>query len=161
MKTIKPLALVLAICCSPTFAGTVIGVSDGDTLTVLNAGRPVKVRLANIDAPEKKQPFGARSKQSLSDLCFGREATLDSDKQDRYGRTVAVVHCGSVNANVAQVRRGMAWVYPQYNHDPSLPAIESAARSSKVGLWSDPEPVEPWLFRKERKSRSALQAKAN
>lgn len=147
----KKLALMFALVCTQTNAATVIGISDGDTLTVMSKGHPLKVRLANIDAPEKKQPFGARSKQSLSDLCFGREATLDLDKKDRYGRTVAVVHCGGVNANVAQVRRGMAWVYPQYNHDPSLPAIETAARSSRVGLWSDPEPMEPWLFRKERR----------
>lgn len=157
----KHFALVLALLCNQSHAGTVIGVSDGDTLTVLNDGRPVKVRLANIDAPEKKQPFGARSKQSLSDICFGRDATLDSGKKDRYGRTVAVVHCGTMNANVAQVRKGMAWVYPQYNHDPSLPALELAARSSRVGLWSDPDPLEPWLFRKERKSKGSLQAKAN
>lgn len=157
----KKFALALALVCTQTTAATVIGISDGDTLTVLSNGHPMKVRLANIDAPEKKQPFGARSKQSLSDLCFGREATLDSDKKDRYGRTVAVVHCGAVNANVAQVRKGMAWVYPQYNHDPSLPAVELAARSSRVGLWSDPEPVEPWLFRKERKSKASLQTHAN
>lgn len=150
----KKLALMLALVCTQSNAATVIGISDGDTLTVLSNGHPLKVRLANIDAPEKKQPFGARSKQSLSDLCFGREATLDSDKKDRYGRTVAVVHCGGINANVAQVRRGMAWVYPQYNHDASLPALETAARSSRVGLWSDPEPMEPWLFRKERKGQT-------
>ncbi|MTW09143.1 nuclease [Pseudoduganella eburnea] len=150
----KRLALMFALVCTQSNAATVIGISDGDTLTVLSSGHPVKVRLANIDAPEKKQPFGARSKQSLSDLCFGREATLDSGKKDRYGRTVAVVHCGGVNANVAQVRRGMAWVYPQYNHDPSLPALETAARSSRVGLWSDPEPMEPWLFRKERRGQT-------
>lgn len=161
LKGMKQFALVFALFCSQSYAGTVIGVADGDTLTVLSEGHPVKVRLANIDAPEKKQPFGARSKQSLSDLCFGRDATLDSDKKDRYGRTVAVVHCGTVNANVAQVRRGMAWVYPDYNHDVSLPAVEAAARSSRVGLWSDPEPMEPWLFRKERKSRGSLQGKAN
>jgi len=153
----KRLALILALVCTQSRAATVVGISDGDTLTVLDNGHPVKVRLANIDAPEKKQPFGAKSKQSLSDLCFGRDATLDSDKHDRYGRTVAVVHCGTVNANVAQVRRGMAWVYPQYNHDPSLPAVEAAARSSRVGLWSGREPQEPWLFRKERR----LQAKSN
>jgi hypothetical protein len=99
------LALILALACAQAPAATVIGVSDGDTLTVLSKGRPVKVRLANIDAPEKQQPFGARSKQSLSDLCYGRDASLESTSKDRYGRTVAVVHCGDVNANVAQVSR--------------------------------------------------------
>ena len=149
----KRLVLILALSCAQAPAATVIGVSDGDTLTVLNKGRPVKVRLANIDAPEKQQPFGARSKQSLSELCYGRDATIKSSNKDRYGRTVAVVHCGDVNVNVAQVSRGMAWVYRQYNHDASLPAVEAVARLSRTGLWSDPMPLEPWLFRRDRKAR--------
>ncbi len=149
----KRLVLILALSCAQAPAATVIGVSDGDTLTVLNKGRPVKVRLANIDAPEKQQPFGARSKQSLSELCYGRDATIKSSNKDRYGRTVAVVHCGDVNVNVAQVSRGMAWVYRQYHHDASLPAVEAVARLSRTGLWSDPMPLEPWLFRRDRKAR--------
>ena len=152
----KKLALVFALVCTQPHAATVVGVADGDTLTILSKGRPVKVRLANIDAPEKQQAFGARSKQSLSDLCFGRDAVLQSSTRDRYGRTVAVVHCDAVNANVAQVTRGMAWVYRQYNHDKALPAIEAMARMSRVGLWSERNPVEPWLFRKERKARSGF-----
>ncbi|WP_342117309.1 thermonuclease family protein [Pseudoduganella sp. OTU4001] len=151
----KKLVLALALACTNASAATVIGVSDGDTLTVLNKGRPLKVRLANIDAPEKAQPYGARSKQALSELCFGRNATLDGAKKDRYGRTVAVVHCDAINANVAQVRNGMAWVYTQYNHDAALPAIEAMARFARVGLWSERRPQEPWLFRKERKSRNS------
>lgn len=147
----KKFALILALACAQAPAATVIGVSDGDTLTVLSKGRPLKVRLANIDAPEKQQPFGVRSKQSLSELCYGRDATIKSSGKDRYGRTVAVVHCGDVNASVAQVSRGMAWVYRQYNHDASLPAVEAVARLSRLGLWSDGNPVEPWLFRRERK----------
>ena len=141
-------------------AAPVIGVSDGDTLTVLSRGRPVKVRLANIDAPEKQQAFGTRSKQSLSELCFGRDATLKSSNKDRYGRTVAVVHCGDVNVNVAQVSRGMAWVYRQYNRDASLPAVEAMARLSRSGLWSDPDPLAPWQFRSARKA-GRLHAAAN
>ena len=149
----KKIALLLALFCAQAHADQVVGVSDGDTLTVLRNGKQVKVRLANIDAPEKKQPFGARSKQALSLLCFGRNAALEAGETDRYGRMVAVVHCGGVNANVAQVRNGMAWVYRQYNHDASLPAVEAVARLSRTGLWSDPMPLEPWLFRKDRKAR--------
>ncbi|WP_154668209.1 thermonuclease family protein [Pseudoduganella violaceinigra] len=146
--------MILALICKQSCADPVIGVSDGDTLTVLSGGQPVKVRLANIDAPEKKQPYGARSKQSLSDMCFGRDATLASTNKDRYGRTVAVVHCGAVNVNVAQVRKGMAWVYPQYNHDASLPAVEAEARGAHVGLWAERNPLEPWVYRKERKAKT-------
>jgi micrococcal nuclease len=151
----KKIVLSLALICTQAPAATVIGVADGDTLTVLSKGRPLKVRLANIDAPEKKQPFGARSKQSLSDLCYGRDATIQSSNKDRYGRTVAVVHCDAVNVNVAQVSRGMAWVYRQYNHDATLPAVEATARLSRVGLWSEARPLEPWVYRKERKAATA------
>lgn len=124
-----------------------IGIQDGDTLTVLRAGRPLKVRLADIDAPEKKQPFGARSKQSLSDLCFHRDAELDIRTIDKYGRTVARVHCDGVDANLAQVERGFAWVYTQYNKDSSLPAVQERAKSAHAGLWADRNPVPPWEFR--------------
>jgi len=148
----KGFALILALLCSRAYAGLVIGVADGDTLTVLSEGRQVKVRLANIDAPEKKQAFGARSKQSLAAMCFGRNAVLDGATRDKYGRTVAVVHCGGVNANAAQVRNGMAWVYRQYNRDLALLDIEASARTSRVGLWSEPRPLEPWVYRKRRKA---------
>lgn len=97
------------------FLATVIGISDGDTLTVLDEDKQqVKIRLAEIDAPEKKQPFGTKSKQSLSDLCFGKQAEIIPQVKDRYKRTVARVRCAGVDANAEQVNRGMAWVYRQY-----------------------------------------------
>ncbi len=76
-----------------TVTGRVVGVADGDTLTVLHDRKQIKVRLTEIDAPEKKQAFGNRSKQSLSDLCFNKTATLDNKGKDRYGRTLARVTC--------------------------------------------------------------------
>ena len=88
-------------------SGKVVAVADGDTLTVLFNHRQVKVRLTEIDAPEKKQQFGNRSKQSLSDLCFNKTATLADTGKDRYGRTLARVYCDGVDANAEQVRRGM------------------------------------------------------
>lgn len=138
------LALAIAL---PAHADQVIGIADGDTLTVLHAGRPLKVRLADIDAPEKRQPWGQRSKQSLSDLCFKRDAQLYIQTVDKYGRTVARVTCAGTDANRAQVERGMAWVYDKYNLDASLPAVQAAARSRGAGLWADPVPVPPWEFR--------------
>lgn len=131
------------------FAAQVISVSDGDTLTVLEGQRQVKIRLANIDAPEKAQPFGQRSKQSLSDLCFGKDASYYTQSIDRYGRTVAVVTCAGIQANRAQIERGMAHVYPKYNQDPSLPAIQDAARADRRGLFSDSDPVPPWVWRRK------------
>jgi endonuclease YncB( thermonuclease family) len=130
----------------------VVGIADGDTLTVLcNNNEQVKIRLAEIDAPEKKQPFGNRSKQSLAGMCFQKQAEIKPQTKDRYGRTVARVICDGADANVEQVKRGMAWVYDKYVRDRSLYAIQDKARASKVGLWADDKPVKPWKYRRANK----------
>ena len=130
------------------FTGKVVAVADGDTITVMRDLVPVKLRLLEIDAPEKKQAFGARSKQSLSDLCFNKTATLIEKGRDRYGRTLARVSCEGVDANAEQVRRGMAWVYDRYVTDRALYAVQTEARDAGRGLWSDPDPVPPWQWRR-------------
>ena len=130
-------------------ADTVVGVSDGDTLTVLTKQRErVRVRLAEIDAPEKAQAFGERSKQSLSSLCFGKRAALQGRERDRYGRLVARVQCDGVDAQAHQVRNGMAWVYRQYSSDRQLLGFERQAQQERRGLWQDPHAVAPWNFRR-------------
>lgn len=139
------------LCLSLTAAAhQVIGIADGDTLTLLVNQRPLKIRLANIDAPEKKQAFGQRSRQSLSELCWKKNAKYEVQDIDRYKRTVAVVHCGGVNVNRLQVERGMAWVYPRYNKDMHLPALQDAAQRDGRGLWFDREPVPPWQWRRKK-----------
>lgn len=132
----------------PAYAAKVIGIADGDTLTVLHHRQPLKIRLANIDAPEKKQPFGQVSKKSLSALCFGREASYDGRTKDRFGRTVARVTCAGIDVNRAQVERGLAWVDDKYNTDRSLLSVQANAKSSGKGLWRDKVPVPPWEFRR-------------
>jgi endonuclease YncB( thermonuclease family) len=130
------------------FTGKVVSVADGDTITVLREHEQIKVRLNEIDAPEKAQAFGNRSKQSLSELCFDKTATLADQGKDRYGRTLARVHCEGIDANTEQVRRGMAWVYRKYApKDSPLYASEDEARAAKRGLWVDAEPVPPWEWR--------------
>lgn len=153
MRKLHPLLfislLIAASASAEEIIGRVVGVADGDTLTILvNEHERIKVRLAEIDAPEKAQPFGQRSKQSLSDLCFGKDAVLQKTDTDRYGRTVAKVHCAGVYANAKQIRVGLAWAYRKYLHDQSLLALENEARASKRGLWIDGNPVPPWEFRK-------------
>ncbi|HEY0846266.1 MAG TPA: thermonuclease family protein [Noviherbaspirillum sp.] len=137
---------------TPAYAYKVIGIADGDTLTLLVRGKPLKIRLANIDAPESRQAFGTRSKQHLSTLCYGKEATYRAQDIDRYGRTVAVVYCDGVEANRMQVEYGMAWVNDRYNRDPSLLRLQQEAREMRRGLWSDPRPVPPWRWRKQSKA---------
>lgn len=131
------------------FLATVIGISDGDTLTVLNEDKQqVKIRLAEIDAPENGQPFGTKSKQSLSDLCFGKQAKVTPRAKDQLGRTVARVSCDGVDANSEQVSRGMAWVYRKYAKDHNLFIFEHEAKRQKRGLWADKFPTPPWKWRK-------------
>ena len=142
-----------------TLTGKVVGVADGDTITVLDSSNTqYKIRLAGIDAPEKKQAFGNVSKQSLSDLVYGKQVDVDWEKQDRYGRTVGKVFVNGTNANLVQVKRGLAWYYKKYQNELILDDrldylhAQEAAESSKVGLWADREPTPPWDFRKSRRS---------
>ncbi len=128
--------------------GQVIGIVEGDALTVAVESRQVRVRLAEIDAPEMNQPFGKRSKQSLSDLCFWVKAELAIRGKDQYGRKRAIVICNGVDANAEQVKRGMAWVFDKHDKDPALVKLEEEARAEKRGLWLDNHSIPPWQWRK-------------
>ncbi|SFN10623.1 Endonuclease YncB, thermonuclease family [Formivibrio citricus] len=140
-----------------TLHGTVIGISDGDTLTLLSNQRQHKVRLAQIDAPEKDQPYGQRAKRSLSDLAYRREARVEVEAEDKYGRTVGTIWINGRNINEEQLRRGMAWVYTQYAHSPELLTIQQEARQAQRGLWADANPTPPWKWRHTRPSASHSQ----
>lgn len=146
------LALVLITCSAQAdFRGEVVGVTDGDTVTVLRGREQVKVRLAEIDAPERKQPFGQRSRQSLAEMVFRQDVLVIEQGKDRYGRSVGRLQLGSLDANAEQVRRGMAWVFDRYVKDRSLYDLQNEARQAKRGLWADPAPVEPWEWRRSRR----------
>jgi endonuclease YncB( thermonuclease family) len=133
-------------------AGRVVEIAGGDALTILDAGkRRHEVRLADIDAPRMGQPFGARSRQSLSDLCLGKHAAVEDAAPERDGRDIGRVKCAGVDASKAQVRLGMAWVYRRYAPRHSvLYGIENEARIRRRGLWADPDPVPPWEWRRTR-----------
>lgn len=152
------LLLIVTSVQAETLLGRVVGVADGDTITILdNTNTQYKIRLAGIDAPEKKQPFGNVSKKSLSDLVYGKQVSVDYSKQDRYGRTVGKVLIDGADANLEQVKRGFAWFYKKYQNEQSLQDrldylhAQEAAELSKVGLWVEPNPVAPWDFRKSRR----------
>lgn len=130
----------------------VVAISDGDTLKA-RCGEPgayeqVTIRLAEIDAPEKGQAFGTRSKQALSDLCYRVEATIRPQTLDRYGRTVAKVECRGLDAGSEMIRQGMAWRFVRYSRDAAMQPLENAARNARTGLWADPAPVAPWEWRR-------------
>lgn len=142
----------LQVAYAETINGKVISISDGDTLTILLDGnRQIKIRLAAIDAPEKNQAFGNRAKQQLSDLCFGKNATLEVISTDRYGRTVGDIYCAGTNANLEMVKLGLAWVFRKYDKGfEYLYASEEEAKTAKRGLWTDPNPIAPWDWRKAK-----------
>ena len=138
--------------------GRVVGVSDGDTITVLADGqRQFRIRLSGIDAPEKKQAFGAIAKQTLSHQVYGKPVLVEWSKVDRYGRIVGRIELGGRDVNLQQVREGSAWVYTQYLRD--LPEAdrrlyleaEQQAREERRGLWRDAAPEPPWQWRRERR----------
>lgn len=146
------ICIAWALAPTPSFAdlsGTVVAVSDGDTLTVLVDRQQVKVRIADIDAPESKQPFGTRSRQALSQLCHRKPAHVVDSGKDRYGRTIGRVSCAGQDAASHQVAAGMAWVFVRYA-PPSSPlySLEAEARAARRGLWADPSPIPPWDWRR-------------
>lgn len=152
------LALVITAAQAEQVQGRVVGVTDGDTVTVLDDHKVQhKIRLAGIDAPEKGMPYGQRSKQYLSDLVFGKTVTLEGDKVDRYGRTVAKVILNGRDVNLAQIAAGMAWHYKKYDREQTANdrmlygAEELNARAARRGLWGDPQPVAPWDWRAEKR----------
>jgi endonuclease YncB( thermonuclease family) len=147
-----------------TVAGKVVGVADGDTVTVLDAVKVQhKIRLAGIDAPEKAQPFGQRSKENLSQLVFGKNVTVETGKIDRYGRTVGKVLIGGVDANLEQVRAGFAWHYKKYEREQSAEdrtvyaRAEIDARGKRAGLWRDLSQVAPWDWRNCRRGKAGTE----
>jgi len=154
----KTLFVIFALALSPPawadITGYVVGVADGDTITVLDADKMQhKIRLTGIDAPEKKQPFGNRSKQSLSDMVFNKTVTVETDKRDRYGRELGKVLVGGKDVNLEQVRAGMAWHYKAYERTQSdtdrqaYADAENEAKAAKRGLWVDVDPIPPWDWR--------------
>ena len=160
MKWFTAVLLTLALTAhAETITGRVVGVADGDTITVLDADKVQhKIRLSGIDAPEKKQAFGNRSKKSLSALAFDKTVNVETEKRDRYGRQIGKVLVDGRDVNLVQVERGMAWFYRQYQRDQApndrrlYEAAEDAARADKRGLWRDDGPVPPWEFRHRGKT---------
>ncbi len=160
----RSLLVILALLCgqaaAETLMGVVVSVADGDTITVLDAERQQhKIRLAGIDAPEKKQPFGQKSKASLSSMVFGKRVTVEWTKRDRYQRIIGVVLVNGVDSNLEQVKAGMAWWYRQYAKEQTAQqrtayeVAENQAKAGRVGLWADANPVAPWEFRHGKKWR--------
>lgn len=154
------IALLGLPCQADLISGRVVSVSDGDTITVLDANKVQhKIRLAGIDAPERTQAFGQRSRESLAELVANQAVIVETNKQDRYGRYVGKVLIDGQDVNVEQIRRGLAWFYRQYEQELSdsdrqrYDRAEIEARESRRGLWVDKRPVAPWDLRASKRQR--------
>jgi endonuclease YncB( thermonuclease family) len=147
--------------CAEELSGEVVGIIDGDTLIVLVDERQLRVRLAEIDAPEKGQAFGKKARQHLGDLCIRRPAQVTSQVRDAYGRIVARVQCDGTDVSEAQVRAGFAWVFTKYAPlDSPLYVLEAQARAARRGLWAGSRPQAPWDWRAPLTARRDAQADA-
>lgn len=140
---------------SVELVGKVIKVTDGDTITILDANKEkFKIRLSGIDAPERKQAFGRVSKQSLSEMIAGKEVTVDYNKRNRYGRVIGKILYQNIDINLEQVKRGLAWHYKKYEREQHVEDRtiyahqEYLALKNKLGLWADNNSIPPWNYRK-------------
>jgi len=172
--------LITGTALADSFTGKVIGVSDGDTITVLVTNSPnhfahnhsanlpssspslpsrpsvslspVKVRLAEIDTPERHQAFGTQAKKALSRKIFGKTVKVLYETRDRYGRIIGKIYLGDRWVNKEMVEEGFAWHYKYYSKDKELAAAETTARAKKAGLWSHKDPTPPWEFRRTKRT---------
>jgi len=135
------------------WSGKAVGVSDGDTITVLHDGKGEKIRLYGIDTPEKRQAFGKKAKQFTSSMVFDKTVEVETKDTDRYGRTVGLVYINGESINETLIKNGYAWVYRKYCKESFCKDwlnLESAARYGKIGLWSESNSVPPWNFRRKK-----------
>ena len=137
--------------------GEVVSIADGDTITILTSGKAqIKVRLAEIDTPERGQPYGTAAKQALADKVFRQQVRVVVDAVDKYGRQVGYVYLGTRNINREMVAEGHAWAYRRYLKDHSLLVIEDQARATGLGLWglSEARHTPPWRWREQRRMKN-------
>jgi len=130
------------------FSAKVIEVLDGDTVLIVRSGGLLKVRLAEIDAPEKAQAFGKDSKRSLVDMVKGKQVRFISRTVDQYGRLVAFLDIDGLEVNAEQIRRGLAWEYSNYHSNKVLIDLQEEAKKESRGMWAQDKPIPPWKWRK-------------
>ncbi len=133
---------------APTHLWRVVGVHDGDTITCLDeSNQQQKVRLSSIDAPEVGQEYGRASREALAAMVFGKTVTVADEGRDQYGRWIGAVTVDGLDVNRQMIATGNAWHYTEFSNDPTLAALQEQARTQKIGLWSQPDPIAPWQFR--------------
>lgn len=145
------LALGTLLAGADELRGRIVRVSDGDTVTVLDAANTQhKIRLLDIDAPESSQAFGQKSRDLLASFIAGKDVRVEFSEKDQYGRVLGTIFLDDLDVNLKMVEEGMAWRY-HYSKNPRYGAAMDAARTARRGLWADRDPLDPWAFRKLKK----------
>lgn len=138
-----------------TITGKVVKVADGDTITVLQNKKKIRVRFYGIDAPEKSQEYGVKSLDILKKMVENKEVKVEVKDRDQYGRTVGIVYCGDVNVNKYMLETGNAWWYKKIAaNEKEFEAAQEKAKSEKLGLWKDSNPTPPWQYRYDTKKKN-------
>ena len=151
IKPLLALIILSSYLLSYELIGKVVKVSDGDTITILTSDKTqYKIRLNDIDAPEKKQAFGNKSKDNLDKYIAGKTVTVQYKEKDKYKRILGTIYYQNKDINLQQIKDGYAWVYKKYSKNQEYYKAEKLARDKKIGLWSDKKPLEPWEFRKNK-----------
>ncbi len=134
-----------------TFSGKCVAIGDGDTISVMKDGRAVKIRIEGIDCPELGQDFGAAAKRFTSSRVFGKVVDVKEYTRDQYERIVGRVYIDGQDLSLEIIKAGLAWYYRFSRSDPVLSAAEKTARKQKIGLWSMPDPIPPWVYRRQKR----------
>lgn len=159
MRFVLLFFLIFTGCATSAQTGKVISVKDGDTIEMLINSKAVRIRLFGVDAPEKGQPFGEKSRQYTADLCFGKTVRMEKKDKDQYGRIVAEIYLpDGTSLNHRLVAAGFAWHYTQFSKNPDMARAQQKARTERKGLWAEPQPMAPWNWRKQHRRTSQFHA---
>lgn len=147
------LLLFIPVVQQKTITGKVIHIVDGDTIDILYENKPLRIRLAGIDCPEKGQPFGNAVKQETARLCAGQVVTVFTKGRDRYERALGDIQLPDGRIlNQELIRKGLAWHYKYYSNDFVLAELEDASTKERIGLWTERNPIPPWEYRRSKRT---------
>jgi micrococcal nuclease len=148
-QIITALATAYLLACSlPAFSAEITYFYDGDTVKINDNGAEFKLRINDIDAPEKNQSYGKKSRRALMQLCESGEFKATITGQDKYGRKLGKLVCHGEDASLYMVQNGYAWFYAHYSNDGNLAFAQQEARNKGLGLWHAKQQTEPWIWRK-------------
>ena len=142
------LVLFMVVCSQPASSAEITNFYDGDTVKIVDAGFEYKLRITDIDAPERNQAYGKKSRRALMQLCSGASIYVAISGTDKYGRRLGKLRCNNQDVSTYMIQNGHAWFNKRYSMDYSLALLQDEAHKNKLGLWQSQQPTAPWVWRK-------------